>query len=264
MSRQLAADSSNYSTSTGLLIAALVTRMLDKVQTFNTNVRGVQIPATPRSLDRAEAHRAVGAIGEEITEFCEAVEAQDPLEQADALLDMVFFALGRLVEMGIPAWAVMQEISRANNSKEPGALSKRPGWNGRDAVKPEGWRGPDHSWLLTFSLQDLEKARKWDALPETVQRIAKIATSKGGDYNNIAGGRDAYFPFGHLSYAQVLHMKAARIQSLINAMAVGKEPNHEGIADSIDDLLNYGVFYREAIAAGKVKDVPAHFSEVQA
>ena len=251
-------------TSTDLLVAALVGRMLDKVQAFNVDVRGVQLPQTPQSLTREEAHRAVGAIGEEIKEFCEAVEAQDPLEQADALLDMVFFALGRLVEMGVPAWAVMQEISRANNDKQPGALSKRPGWNGRDAVKPVGWRGPDHSWLLTFSLQDLEKARRWDQLPETVQRIAKIATSKGGDYNNIAGGRDAYFPFGHMSYAQVLHMKVARIQSLINSQAVGKTPNHEGLADSIDDLLNYGVFYREAIAAGKVKDVPIHFAGVQA
>lgn len=237
---------------TGVLITALVARMLDKVELFNGRVRGQVIPAKPTPLTKQQAKRALDAIREEMAEFQEAVDAKDVLEQADALLDMVFFALGRLGEMGVPAWAVMEEINRANLSKQRGSLTKRPGWEGHDAIKLEGWQGPDHSWLASFSLVDLEKARKWDALSPLIKEAADIRFSKGQDYNSGPTLRE-YFPFGHLSYAQMLHVKNVRIQGLLCAMQQGRAPNFEGIRDTLKDLVNYTCFYAEAIDEGDLE-----------
>jgi phosphoribosyl-ATP pyrophosphohydrolase len=244
---------SQAETTTGVLLTALVGRMLDKVELFNGRVRGQVIPATPQPLTDQQAQRAVDAFAEESKELLEATAAGDVLEQADAILDLVFFALGRLAEMGIPAWGVMEEINRANMEKKRGDLTKRTGWEGYDAVKPEGWTPPDHSWLLNFSLADVAKAKMFDELSPVFQEITKLRVAKGADYNNVEGGRNAYFPFGHFSHIHMLTTKVLRLQSLARSMADGKKPNFEGLRDSVKDLVNYGAFYAEALDSGKLE-----------
>lgn len=236
---------------TGALVAALVTRMLDKVELFNGRVRGQIIPATPQPLTESQCERTVEALNEEIQEFKKACEEGDILETADALLDGVFFALGRLAEMGVPAWAVMEEINRANLDKKKGDLSKRPGWEGHDAVKPEGWKGPDHAWLLNFSLADLEKARLYDEMSPVLREVAELRRRKGQDYNAGPTLQD-YFPFGHTSHAQMLHVKNLRVLGLLAAMQQGRQPNFEGLLDTLKDLINYASFYAEAIIDGSL------------
>lgn len=244
---------------TDALVAAVVARMLQKVEAFNKDVVGLPIPSTPVPLSLNRAGWAATALGEELEEFIKASAEGDILETADALIDLVYFALGRLVEMGVPAMAVFDEVQRANMSKRRGELSKRPGAMGYDAVKPEGWQAPEHLRLIGFSLSDMELLDKLHAEAATREAISpvwlelqQLRESKGKDYNDVPGGRDAYFPFGHFSYAHMIHTKELRLQSLLGAMRSGRPVNHEGILDTVKDLVNYGTYYAEAIMSGKL------------
>ncbi len=234
------------------IVAALVTRMMESTSRFNQEVTHLPIPALPATLPATRVEWAQTAFAEEINEFTEACEMGDPLEAADAILDLVFFALGRLCEMGIPTQAVWQGIVRANMEKQQGELAKRPGSLGHDAIKPPGWKAPDHTWLMAFSLADVEKARLFDEMSPVFQDLTRLRVAKGSDYNNVPGGRDAYFPFGHFSYAHMLNTKNLRLQSLIAGFQAGKNPNFEGILDTVKDLVNYGTYYAEAMMDGRV------------
>lgn len=242
--------------------AALVARMLSKVERFNREVVDLPIPGTPTMLSDERCEWADAALKEELAEFNQACSDGDILEAADALVDLAYFALGRLVEMGVPAQAVIDGVQQANMAKRKGELSKRPGSLGHDAVKPEGWTPPDHGWLLGFDLSDvseLERLRKQESEREAISpvwlELQQLRESKGRDYNDVPGGRDAYFPFGHFSYAHMLHTKNLRLQSLLSAMQKGRPVNHEGLYDTVRDLVNYGTYYCEAIRDGRLADV---------
>jgi hypothetical protein len=260
MSQQELESIDSAPSTTEYLVAALTARMLNKAEEFNRGIIGLPIPVTPTMLNADRAKWALTALEEERTEFANAIDADDVLEAADALIDGIYFALGRLTEMGVPAMAVFDGVHAANMGKVRGELSKRPGAQGYDAVKPEGWAPPAHTFLLDFTLADAltarttaEKARVFNELSPIFQRITYLRAAKGEDYNNVPGGRDAYFPFGHLSYGHMLNTKALRIQSLLNAMMAGKQPNFEGLLDSVEDLVNYGAFYGEWLLKNKVE-----------
>ena len=237
--------------------AAVASRMLLKVEKFNLDVLAFPVPAVPTLLNPIRQQAAADCLQEELDEFKAANEAEDILESADALIDLVYFALGRLVEMGVPAEAVFQEVQRANMEKVRGDLSKRPGWNGHDAVKPEGWKAPDHSWLLGFSLNEYLQLKEQADLREAISpvwlELQRLREEKGQDYNDVPGGRDAYFPFGHLSYAHMVHTKNLRLQSLLAGLQKGRPVNFEGIYDTVKDLVNYGTYYAGAIRDGRLE-----------
>jgi phosphoribosyl-ATP pyrophosphohydrolase len=242
-----------------LLATRVVALMLAKVGLFNQKVTALPIPAVPTMLGADRQEWAMAALKEELVEFEDACEAGDVVEAADALVDLVYFALGRLIEMGVPPLAVMDGVQEANMVKRRGELSKRPGSLGCDAVKPEGWTPPDHSWLLNLQLTDLrafaEGAAQREAISPVWLELQALRESKGADYNDVPGGRDAYFPFGHFSYAHMLQTKNLRIQSLLSAMQKGRPVNHEGLYDTVRDLVNYGTYYCEAIRDGRVANV---------
>jgi len=81
---------------------------------------------------------------EELVELCEAREGGDLPGQADALVDLVYFALGTAALMGLPWDAAFERVHRANMAKERVASafeSKR--LNVLDVRKPPGWTPPD-------------------------------------------------------------------------------------------------------------------------
>lgn len=239
--------------------AAIAARMLVKVADFNREVVALPIPETPQVIGPERQNWANAALQEELTEFNEAIDSGDVLEAADALIDLVYFALGRLVEMGVPAIAVMDEVQRANMDKEQGELSKRPGSMGHDAIKPAGWQAPDHAWLLGFSLSDVRELASLrveqtqrEAMSPVWLELQALREAKGKDYNDVPGGRDAYFPYGHFSYAHMLQTKNLRIQSLLAALQKGRPVNFEGLYDTVKDLVNYGTYYAEAMRDGRL------------
>ena len=75
---------------------------------------------------------------EEIDEF---LEADSIVEQADAMIDTIYFALGTLVEMGVKPEALFEIVQHANMSKlwDDGL----PHYNEMGkTIKPEGWQDP--------------------------------------------------------------------------------------------------------------------------
>ena len=95
----------------------------------------------PVSLSEDRAKKRYAWMLEEINEFLKATENKDIVEQADAMIDAIYFALGTLVEMGIQPGNLFDIVQHANMSKlwEDG----KPHYNEMGKVKkPQGWEDP--------------------------------------------------------------------------------------------------------------------------
>ena len=76
---------------------------------------------------------------------------------------------------------------------------------------------------------------------EILQKNIELMEAKHGDYNSGNIKLEDYFPFGSLSYVQMLHVKQLRLVSLLSSGA--EQPNFESIADTVRDMVNYAVFF---------------------
>ena len=86
---------------------------------------------------------------EELDEFKVACKAQDMEGAADALIDLVYVAMGTADMMGLPWQALWDEVQRANMSKiraERAEQSTRG--TAFDVIKPAGWKAPSHTLAL--------------------------------------------------------------------------------------------------------------------
>ena len=88
---------------------------------------------------------------EELQEFRDAQAAGNLVEAADALVDLVYVALGTAQLMQIPFNELWDEVHRANMKKvrangSDDPRSKRA--HTLDVVKPEGWKHPDLAKIL--------------------------------------------------------------------------------------------------------------------
>lgn len=115
---------------------------------FNARIIGIDPPAVPTMLPPKRVAYVKEHLGEELTELG---DAQSVADQADALLDIIFIASGRLFEMGLSprfAQALWDEVCWANSKRVRGDNAKRPNAVGFDAVKPEGWEAPDLEGMI--------------------------------------------------------------------------------------------------------------------
>ena len=95
----------------------------------------------PMSLTNERAMKRYSWILEEINEFLDAVEKQDIVEQADAMIDTIYFALGTLVEMGVKPGVLFEIVQEANMSKL--FSDGKPHYNEMGKViKPSEWQDP--------------------------------------------------------------------------------------------------------------------------
>ena len=70
----------------------------------------------------------------------------NPEEIVDALIDLCVVAIGTLDAFNVNSYAAWTEVFRANMQKEVGVKASRPNPLGLpDLIKPEGWKGPDHT-----------------------------------------------------------------------------------------------------------------------
>ncbi|MEE8608972.1 MAG: hypothetical protein V3S55_15315 [Nitrospiraceae bacterium] len=133
----------------------MLDEMYKMVERFNLDVLGVPPQPKPTRLDGPNKDYAVELLQEELTEF---VDAQTLEGEVDAMIDLAYVALGRLVEMGITPLPVFQEVHERNMAKVRGHRANRsvasPGEH--DAVKPEGWTPPDLSPYLTVTKADID------------------------------------------------------------------------------------------------------------
>ena len=95
----------------------------------------------PKKIDVERAKKRYNWMLEEINEFMEAVEQEDLVEEADAMIDVIYFALGTLVEMGIRPDELFEIVQHANMSKlwEDG----KPHYaDDGKTIKPITWEDP--------------------------------------------------------------------------------------------------------------------------
>jgi predicted HAD superfamily Cof-like phosphohydrolase len=81
---------------------------------------------------------------EELVEYKLAWDNDDIMEMADALVDLVYVAMGTAHYLGLPWEQLWNEVQRANMRKER-ASGDNPGKRGTmfDVVKPPGWKKPN-------------------------------------------------------------------------------------------------------------------------
>lgn len=81
-------------------------------------------------------------IVEEAAEFCQAARQGNLDEAAQELIDIVYFALGTAIEMGVPFMEVWNLVHAANMQKEPSNGRSSLYGEKLDVVKPPGWKSP--------------------------------------------------------------------------------------------------------------------------
>ena len=100
---------------------------------------GHPVGRQPRMMERQRALSRGKWMNEEVAEF---LVAQDIYEQADAMIDLMYFALGTLVEMGLEADELFDIVQKANMTKL--WPDGKPHYNPKDGkvIKPAGWEDP--------------------------------------------------------------------------------------------------------------------------
>lgn len=136
---------------------------------------GLPHPKVPQLLDKDVQDFRFKFMQEELNEFDTAcIHGQLDLA-ADALIDLVYVAMGTGVMMGLPWQALWDEVQRANISKVRSKSADDPLSTRKhqlDVVKPPGWRPPDIAGVL--------------------KKYTDLATLKGGPVQD--GGNIDYRP----------------------------------------------------------------------
>lgn len=125
--------------------------MIAKVERFQREIIGFPIPDSPAALAPERRLARADHLKEEIEEF---LTSDDLGDQADGMIDLIYVALGALVEMGVLPGPLFDEVHEANMKKRRGTVAKRANHGGYDAVKPEGWTPPDFTPYLTITKRE--------------------------------------------------------------------------------------------------------------
>lgn len=104
------------------------------------------IPNSPELLPEDLLEFRIKFMQEELNEFIDAHNNNNLHDVADALVDLVYVAIGTARLMGIPFNLCWDEVQRANMTKVRATSKDQSKRNTIfDVVKPEGWVPPDHS-----------------------------------------------------------------------------------------------------------------------
>ncbi|MCL1858365.1 MAG: hypothetical protein FWF92_03945 [Oscillospiraceae bacterium] len=98
-----------------------------------------RVKETPFLLQEDEVKNRVEFMREEIQEF---IDSKNIYDQADAMIDLIYFALGTLVEMGVKPKEIFDIVHEANMTKiwSDGKVHYRED-NGK-VIKPPEWEDP--------------------------------------------------------------------------------------------------------------------------
>jgi predicted HAD superfamily Cof-like phosphohydrolase len=115
----------------------------DQVGDFRHKM-GLPMSYFPHLLSASEASYFVRFIMEELSEYMRACEEHNLVDATDAIVDLVYVALGCAHAMGLPFDEVFNAVHKANMQKKPADAEHRSTRGSRyDVVKPEGWTGPE-------------------------------------------------------------------------------------------------------------------------
>jgi predicted HAD superfamily Cof-like phosphohydrolase len=111
----------------------------------------------PKTLEGDLLDFRVKFMQEELDEYAEAAAEGDLEKQLDAIIDLVYVALGTLLAQGLlpafaPGWNRVQAANMAKVRTERVEDSKRG--STFDVTKPEGWKPPTHADLIEQLFRD--------------------------------------------------------------------------------------------------------------
>jgi len=122
----------------------MIDKELEDVRKFHKKF-GLLEFKKPGRLTYRKLYERCECISEELYELYVAHKTRDLAAQADALVDLVYFAKGTALMLGLPWVELWNDVQRANMEKVRGV-----GHRGHavDCVKPPGWRGPQTEKIL--------------------------------------------------------------------------------------------------------------------
>jgi predicted HAD superfamily Cof-like phosphohydrolase len=127
--------------------------LYDKVKEFHA-VFHHPISERPSFLPRERTDRRAAWLLEEIQEF---VSSNDVCEQVDAMIDLIYFALGTLVEMGVRPGKIFDIVHAANMAKLKPDGRPLFDMDGK-IIKPPGWQSPEGAITVEIENQTAEEA----------------------------------------------------------------------------------------------------------
>ena len=111
---------------------------------------------------------------------------------------------------------------------------------------------PETQLAECSTVELLEELQSRGGHPGALAEAALLCIRKSQDYNQNAKDMDphridrsSYFPFGTISYAQMLHTKSQRFNSLVLKELRGQDANFEGLRDTALDIINYAGFFAD-------------------
>ena len=110
---------------------------------------GLENTVGPTHLSEEEKEFRSDAILEELNEYTAATTLVD---QYDALLDLIVFAVGTLERHGFPLLVGFEKVIEANMTKELGQNGNKRGGFKRDLVKSKDWVAPEPGLQLILDL----------------------------------------------------------------------------------------------------------------
>lgn len=119
--------------------------MFNKVSQFNKEILGKN-PSGVSLLELEEMKLSLHQLREEVQEVEDAFNDGSIVDVVDGLIDLEYFLLGVLYKMGIDHDVYAQCFSiihEKNMSKKMGKKEGRSQYDAADAIKPEGWVGPE-------------------------------------------------------------------------------------------------------------------------
>lgn len=120
-------------------------KMWDDIVAFHNKFKLPQSELPSVALPDGLMEFRVKFLREELNEFVEAVDSNDTVKAFDALLDLVYVAMGTAYICRMPwvsGWEVVQAANMTKIRVAHAAESKRG--SSYDVVKPVGWVAPDH------------------------------------------------------------------------------------------------------------------------
>ena len=213
----------------------MLPKMLKDVEDFQKRVLGLDTPDCPQLLVEHRFQFARKFLHEELHEFEKAQNDGSLPDSVDALIDLIYVALGRLVEMGVPPGPVFDEVHQKNMLKYKGETKRG---HKTDAAKPDDWTPPDHTWLLHVTSEDVEDIKDYYK-PRPKETDAQMIRADREPLKAVMGKTTVEEVEQQGIQEELLQKKFAETKAeLLQALHGSKPPEHRGIpcADKKDPL----------------------------
>lgn len=147
-----------------------MSEMWDNIQSFHEKfvLKPTEVPAL---LEKDLFEFRVKFMQEELAEYVDACAQKDLTKAFDALLDLVYVAMGTAYLMNVPWDEGWREVQKANMMKMRALhASDSTRKSTYDVVKPKGWVAPDRMLLSVLIRHDynlsVEKFKRMTEEPE--------------------------------------------------------------------------------------------------